>query len=49
MADTGDILLFRCRQFGSAITRTFTNSHFGIFIYSYYLDHVAMVLKFETD
>ena len=40
LADTGDILLFRCKQLGSAITRTFTNSHF---------DHVAMVLKFETD
>lgn len=32
--------MFRCKQLGSAITRTFTNSHF---------DHVAMVLKFETD
>ncbi|CDW89888.1 ph domain containing protein [Stylonychia lemnae] len=40
LADTGDILLFRCKQLGSKITRTFTNSHF---------DHVAMVLKFETD
>ena len=39
-ADTGDILLFRGSQTGSKITRTLTGSHF---------DHVAMVLKFETD
>lgn len=39
-ADTGDILLFRGNQGGSKITRTFTASHF---------DHVAMVLKFESD
>ena len=39
-ADTGDILLFRGSHAGSVITRTFTNSHF---------DHVAMVLKFDTD
>lgn len=39
-ADTGDILLFRSNQAVSKITRGFTSSHF---------DHVAMLLKFETD
>lgn len=39
-ADTGDILLFRGTQTGSKITRTFTGGYF---------DHVAMVLKFESD
>lgn len=39
-ADTGDILLFRGTAAGGLLTRTFTASHF---------DHVAMVLKFETD
>jgi hypothetical protein len=29
IADTGDILLFRGKAFGSKITRTFTSSHFG--------------------
>ena len=53
LSDTGDILLFRCRQFGSKITRTFTNSHFGKWIplssLFLFVDHVAMVLKFESD
>lgn len=40
MADTGDLLLFRSNQAVSKITRGFTSSHF---------DHVAMLLKFETD
>ena len=40
LADTGDILLFRGSQAGSKVTRTFTNSYF---------DHVAMVLKFESE
>jgi hypothetical protein len=39
-ADTGDILLFRGSQTGSKITRAFTGGYF---------DHVAMVLKFESD
>ena len=39
-ADTGDILLFRGSQAGSKITRTITGGYF---------DHVAMVLKFESD
>ena len=39
-ADTGDILLFRGSAAVTQITRTFTASYF---------DHVAMVLKFETD
>ena len=39
-ADTGDILLFRGSNAGSKITRSFTGSHF---------DHVAMILKFDTD
>lgn len=33
-------MLFRGRNFGCKITRTFTNSHF---------DHVAMILKFDVD
>ena len=40
MADTGDILLFRGTATGAKITRTVTGGYF---------DHVAMVLKFETD
>ena len=39
-ADTGDILLFRGRNAGSSIIRGYTGSHF---------DHVAMVLKFESQ
>ena len=39
-ADTGDILLFRGSVVGAKITRTMTLGHF---------DHVAMVLKFDTD
>lgn len=39
-ADTGDLLLFRSTNGVSKITRGFTKSHF---------DHVAMILKFETD
>ena len=38
---------------GSAITRTFTKSNFGIAysVFNYFdnIDHVAMVLRFETD
>lgn len=40
IADTGDILLFRGTATGAKITRTVTGGYF---------DHVAMVLKFETD
>ena len=40
LADTGDILLFRGTKAGSLVTRALTLSHF---------DHVAMVLKFESD
>ena len=39
-ADTGDILLFRGTAAGAKVTRTLTGGYF---------DHVAMVLKFETD
>lgn len=39
-ADTGDILLFRGSNTGSKITRAFTGGYF---------DHVAMILKFESD
>jgi hypothetical protein len=39
-ADTGDLLLFRGTVAGALITRTVTGGYF---------DHVAMVLKFETD
>ena len=39
-ADTGDILLFRSTNGVSKMTRGLTKSHF---------DHVAMILKFETD
>ena len=56
MADTGDILLFRGRYFGCKLTRTFTNCHFGkylipnfVFIKQVFIDHVAMILKFESD
>jgi hypothetical protein len=37
-ADTGDLLLFRSKQFGGKVTRTITKSDF---------DHVGMILKFE--
>ena len=40
IADTGDIILFRSNQPISSVTRVYSASHF---------DHVAMVLKFETD
>ena len=39
-ADTGDILLFRTKNFNGKLTRTLTHSYF---------DHVAMVLRFDTD
>ena len=39
-ADTGDLLLFKSTSAPSFLTRTFTNSYF---------DHVAMILKFESD
>lgn len=39
-ADSGDILLFKSKQFGAKITRGFTQSDY---------DHVAMVLRFEDD
>lgn len=39
-ADTGDILLFHGSMALTKLTRTVTNSYF---------DHVAMVLKFETE
>ena len=49
-ADTGDILLFRGKNFGSKVTRTFTSSHFGNFkVHFMQLDHVGMILKFDVD
>ena len=39
-ADTGDIILFKGSKAITAVTRTITWSDF---------DHVAMVLKFESD
>eukprot|EP00347_Sterkiella_histriomuscorum_P006332 403353158 len=39
-ADIGDILLFRGNNFGSKITRGFTQSKF---------DHVGMILKFDQE
>ena len=38
-ADTGDLLLFKCKNFGAFITRSVTWSEY---------DHVAMILKFES-
>jgi len=40
MADTFDILLFKCNTTGGKIIRTYTGSDF---------DHAAMVLKFESQ
>lgn len=49
-ADTGDLLLFRSKQLGGKITRTFTNSDFGRTPFALAcIDHVAMVLKFEHE
>lgn len=39
-ADTGNILLYKGNSFGSKVIRTATNGKF---------DHVAMLLKFESD
>ena len=39
-ADTGDILLFRSSTYNAMAQRTFTGS---------YYDHVAFILKFESD
>lgn len=39
-ADTGDILLFKATSGAAGLIRTFTGGHF---------DHVAMILKFESD
>ena len=39
-ADTGDFLLFKANNGSAGVVRTFTGSNF---------DHVAMVLRFETD
>lgn len=39
-ADTGDLLLFKASNSSAGVIRTFTGSQF---------DHVAMILKFETD
>ena len=39
-ADTGDFLLFKANTGSAGVVRTFTGSNF---------DHVAMVLRFETD
>jgi hypothetical protein len=39
-ADSGDIVLFRGKKLGAAITRGVTQSEY---------DHIAMVLKFEDD
>ena len=49
LADTLDILLFKGKDFGCKITRTFTNSNFGNYVFINLIDHVALVLKFETD
>ena len=40
MADTFDILLFKCNTSGGKIIRTYTGSEF---------DHAAMVLKFGSE
>ena len=40
MADTFDILLFKCNTTGGRIIRTYTGSEF---------DHAAMILKFGSE
>ena len=40
IADTYDILLFRCNTSGGRLTRTYTGSEF---------DHAAMVIKFGSE
>ena len=40
LADTFDVLLFKCNNTGGSIIRTYTNSEF---------DHAAMVLKFGSE
>jgi hypothetical protein len=39
MADTFDVLLFKCSHAGGSITRFYTGSEF---------DHAAMVLRFDA-
>jgi hypothetical protein len=39
-ADIGDLLLFRGKNFGAKITRTYTGGD---------IDHVAMILKFDAE
>ena len=53
-ADVGDLILFRGNQFTSMITRGFTASKFGksyLFIIELnpYIDHIAIVLKFDSE
>jgi hypothetical protein len=47
MADTFDVLLFKCNHTGGKITRFYTGSEFGKVQHFYYLDHTAMVLRFD--
>lgn len=51
IADIGDILLFRGKNIGAKITRTFTVSKFGKrdILLQNVLDHVAMVLRFDAE
>lgn len=57
VADIGDILLFRGKNIGAKITRSFTLSKFGksliaIILFNLKLciiDHVAMVLRFDAE
>ena len=50
MADTFDVLLFKCNSTGGKITRFYTGSEFGnqISIINVSLDHAAMVLRFDS-
>ena len=40
LADTFDVLLFKCNSAGAAVTRTYTKCEF---------DHVAMVIRYGSE